>query len=74
MRPPIAADDESMSGGDESDDMDLTDGSSHESDVSEWNEGNFYFELRCLDNTRLRRWMCPHSFGISPRVPLLQGV
>jgi hypothetical protein len=39
MLPLVQADDESMSGGDESDDMDLTDGSSHGSDVSELNEG-----------------------------------
>jgi hypothetical protein len=36
MLPLVQAEDESMSGGDESDDMDLTDGSS---DVSESNEG-----------------------------------
>jgi hypothetical protein len=44
LRPPSAlplrhADDESMSSGDESDDMDLTEGSSCGSDMSEWNEG-----------------------------------
>ena len=39
MLPPAQADDESMSGGDESDDMDLTDDSSYGSDASEWNEG-----------------------------------
>jgi hypothetical protein len=37
MLPVVQADDESMSGGDESDDTDLTDGSSHGSDVPEWN-------------------------------------
>jgi hypothetical protein len=41
MLPLVQADDESMSGGDESDDMDLTDGSSYGSDTSEWNEGTF---------------------------------
>lgn len=41
MLPLVQADDESMSGGDESDDMDLTDGSSCCSDMPEWNEGNF---------------------------------
>jgi hypothetical protein len=39
MLPLVQADDESMSGGDESDDMDLTDGSSYGSDASEWNKG-----------------------------------
>jgi hypothetical protein len=39
MLPLVQTDDESMSGGDESDDMDLTDGSSYGSDTSEWNEG-----------------------------------
>jgi len=71
MLPLVQADDESMSGGDESDDMDLTDGSSHGSDVSEWNEGN---HLHCLDGTRLTHRTSTRSFGISPRVPLLQGV
>jgi hypothetical protein len=41
MLPLVQADDESMSGGDESDDMDLTDGTSYGSDASEWNEGTF---------------------------------
>lgn len=41
MLPLVQADDESMSDGDESDDMDLTDGTSYGSDVSEWNEGTF---------------------------------
>jgi hypothetical protein len=50
MLPHVEADDESMSGGDESDDMDLTDGSSHGSDVSEWNEGNL---LNCVVWTAL---------------------
>jgi hypothetical protein len=50
MLPLVLADDESMSSGDESDDMDLTDGSSHGSDVSEWNEGN---HLNRLDSTCL---------------------
>jgi hypothetical protein len=39
MLPLVQADDESMSDGDESDDVDLTDGSSYISDMSEWNEG-----------------------------------
>ncbi|KAI0288543.1 hypothetical protein BC826DRAFT_1107677 [Russula brevipes] len=39
MLPLVHADDESMSDGDESDDVDLTDGSSYISDMSEWNEG-----------------------------------
>jgi hypothetical protein len=50
MLPLVQADNESMSGGDESDDMDLTDGSSHGSDVSEWDEGNF---LNCIVWTAL---------------------
>jgi hypothetical protein len=50
MLPLVEADDESMSGGDESDDMDLTDGSSHGSDVSERNEGNL---LNCIVWTAL---------------------
>ncbi len=50
MLPLVQADDESMSGGDESDDMDLTDGSSYGSDVSEWNEGNL---LNCIAWTAL---------------------
>ncbi|KAH9985984.1 hypothetical protein BJV74DRAFT_946145 [Russula compacta] len=40
MLPLVQAGDESMSDGDESDDIDLTDGSSYGSDVSEWNEGS----------------------------------
>lgn len=71
MLPPVQADDESMSGGDESDDMDLTDSSSQGSNVSEWGEGNL---LQRLDSTRLTPWAYPRSSGISPRVPLLQGV
>ena len=71
MLPLVQADDESMSGGDESDDMDLTDSSSYGSDVSEWNEGNL---LNCIVCTRLTHLAYPHSFGISPCVPLLQGV
>jgi hypothetical protein len=39
MLPLVQGDDESMSGGDESDDMDLTDDSCYGSDASEWNEG-----------------------------------
>jgi hypothetical protein len=39
MLPLAQADDESMSSGDESDDVDLTEGSSCGSDVSEWIEG-----------------------------------
>jgi hypothetical protein len=39
MLPLTQADDESMSSGDESDDVDLTEGSSYESDVAEWVEG-----------------------------------
>lgn len=50
MLPLVQADDESMSGGDESDDMDLTDGSSNGSDVSEWNEGSL---LNCIVWTAL---------------------
>lgn len=50
MLPLVQADDESMSGGDESDDMDLTDGSSHGSDVSELNEGKL---LNCIVWTAL---------------------
>ena len=41
MLPLVQAADESLSEGDESDDMDLTDGSSYDSDGSEWNEGIF---------------------------------
>ncbi|KAI0300988.1 hypothetical protein B0F90DRAFT_1720731 [Multifurca ochricompacta] len=40
MLPLVHADDESMSSADESDDGDLTDGSSYGSEVSEWNEGD----------------------------------
>jgi hypothetical protein len=39
MLPLVQADDESLSEGDESDDVDLTDGSSYDSDGSECNEG-----------------------------------
>jgi len=42
MLPLVQADDESLSEGDESDDVDLTDGSSYDSDGSEWNEGIFF--------------------------------
>jgi hypothetical protein len=42
MLPLVQADDESLSEGDESDDGDLTDGSSYDSDGSEWNEGIFF--------------------------------
>jgi len=39
---PTQVDNESMSDGDESDDVDLTDVSSYGSDVSEWNEGTLF--------------------------------
>jgi hypothetical protein len=39
MLPVAQADDESMSSGDESDDVDLTEGSGYGSDASEWVEG-----------------------------------
>lgn len=42
MLPFVEADDESMSEGDESDNVDLTDGSSYDSDGSEWTEGIFF--------------------------------
>jgi hypothetical protein len=47
LRPPtrlpfVQADEESFSEGDESDDVDLTDSSSYDSDGSEWNEGIFF--------------------------------
>jgi hypothetical protein len=42
MLPLVQADDESLSEGDESDDVDLTDSSSYDSDGSEWNEGIFF--------------------------------
>jgi hypothetical protein len=42
MLPLVHAEDESLSEGDESDDVDLTDGSSHDSDGSEWDEGIFF--------------------------------
>lgn len=42
MLPLPQADDETMSSGDESDDEDLTEGSSYGSDVSEWAQGAFH--------------------------------
>jgi hypothetical protein len=41
MLPLVPADDDSLSEGDESDNVDLTDGSSYDTDGSEWNEGIF---------------------------------
>lgn len=48
MVPFVETGDESMSEGDESDNVDLTDGSSYNSDGSEWTQGIFFYQL-CLD-------------------------
>ena len=50
MVPFVEADDESMSEGDESDNVDLTDGSSYDSDGSEWTQGIFFY-LLCLGDS-----------------------
>jgi hypothetical protein len=42
MVPFVETGDESMSEGDESDNVDLTDGSSYNSDGSEWTQGIFF--------------------------------
>lgn len=45
MLPLVPADDDSLSEGDESDNVDLTDGSSYDTDGSEWNEGPFSINI-----------------------------
>jgi hypothetical protein len=60
MLPLTRADDESMSSGDESDDMDLTEGSSYESDAAEWVEGR-------LSNIVVLRVDLPSLLKVTPR-------
>jgi hypothetical protein len=76
-RPPSAlplrhADEESMSSGDESDDMDLTEGSSCGSDISQWNEGTrsrvlYHWETYLVYSKMTPRQRNMFSHSVTPR-------